>query len=368
MVVQDLSGQVAIRAVGDPFDDAALGNRHMEILSDLSARLLDAEADADALSGLFQCLRETLNIQAQFGFVARVDDVTQLSIATGELPEQCLAPLDYMAKNQKEFYLCNLQSNADPSYAFIRSRGYRAFASEPISAGDELQGVLCFGTDERDEFAPEDLTFFRALARYVALAMDRTSKQRALEEINRELQHRVNNMLSMVQAVALLSRNGVDDLAGYQRNFDERLLSLARTHNLLTDSSQRAGLRELLVVELGPLESNGRLTLSGPSVVLSAMIATTAGLVIHELASNAVKFGALSTETGTLSINWAVHGELENRRVLIHWIEEGGPSVDRRLRHGYGANLLDRPFGSDFEVHREFLSDGVRATIALALD
>ena len=366
-MVQSL-GQVVINADDVPFDDAPPVQRHLEILSDLSTQLLNAEADTDVLSGLFQRLRETLNIQAQFGFVARVDDVTQLSIATGEFPEQCLAPLDLMAKNRKELYLRDLQSNTDPSYEFSRSQGYRAFASEPISAGDELQAIVCFGTEESDDFAPEDLTFFRVVARCIALAMDRTSKKRALEEINRELQHRVNNMLSMVQAVAMLSRSGADDLADYQRNFDERLLALARTHNLLTSPSHRTGLRELLVVELGPLDSNGRLTMSGPSVVLSAMIATTAGLVIHELASNAVKFGALSTETGTLSINWAVHGELGNRRVLIHWIEEGGPSVDQRLHHGYGANLLDRPFGSDFKVHREFLSDGVRATIALALD
>ena len=363
-MVQRVGGQ-SVGAV--PSGDASIGKRQLELLSDLSARLLNSDADPDALHGLFVRLREELNVLAEFGFVARLGESTQLSIATGELPEACLAPLQSMATDRKEVYIRDVQRTADPNYEYIRSRGYRAFASQPISTGDDLRGVLCFGTNEQDDFAPDDLNFFRTIARHIALAIERTSNKRALEESSRELQHRVNNMLSMVQAVAMLSRNRAHDVSSYQKNFDGRLLSLARTHNLLTNRDHRADLHDILGAEVESFNFSDRLTMHGPRVVLPAMIATSVGLVIHELTANAVKFGALSADGGSISIIWSAREETGGQRVLIHWLEEGGPSVGEPLQRGFGEKLLDQSLGSDLKVQREFLPGGVRATIAVVI-
>ena len=133
--------------------------------------------------------------------------------------------------------------------------------------------------------------------------------------------------------------------------FSDRIVSLAKTHNLLTeDYWQTASLAEILRNELDPYDdaSGTRITLEGPMVELNADLAVPTGMAIHELTTNAAKYGALSAPRGRIAVAWSVGlaeqgpgGEGE-RRLHLDWTETGGPPATEPTRRGFGSNLLQR--------------------------
>lgn len=366
MVRKSVSEEVA--STGQPADVGGLSPDQVDLLFELTGHILDGEPQGVVLLGFLDRLRTQLNIHAEFGFVARMNGSLAISGSTGELPLECLEPLRHFATTRQEIHLCDVQSTTDPNFEHVRMRGYYAFASVPIEIGCDLHGVVCFGIDHCTQFSATELTFFKAVARGVAMAIDRRETGLEFQDWDRELQHRVNNMLSMVQALAMLSRKGSPDIEVFHRNFDERLVSLARTHNLVTSPARGIDLRDLLEAELAPFHLGNRVTLSGPPVDLPIADAMLVGLAMHELVANAAKHGALSAEDGMLSILWSAHVRPGERRILLHWLEEGGETIEERGRREFGADLLDQSLGTNFQVDREFLDAGVRATIALTLE
>jgi two-component sensor histidine kinase len=201
-----------------------------------------------------------------------------------------------------------------------------------------------------------------------ALAADRAAQQRSLAESNRELRHRVKNMLAMVQAIATISARTAPDLDGFTQSFNERVEALAKTQDLLSEGqTQGADLRQLLNAELEPFEEEGHLAIDGPDVVIPAALAVPLGMAIHELTTNAVKYGALSTGGGQLSVRWSEAGTGPGRRLVIDWIEHGGLPVAPPSRRGFGSKLLDRLPGRKIKVARTFDPDGLKARIEVAL-
>lgn len=353
---------------GAQADVGDLSADQVALLFDLTGRILEGEPESDVLLGFLERLEAQLNIHAEFGFVARMNASLAISGSTGELPLECLEPLRHFATTREEIYLCDVQSTTDPNFEQVRLRGYCAFASVPIEIGADLHGVICFGIDHRTQFTTNELTFFKAVARAVAMAIDRRSTGLEFQDWDQELQHRVNNMLSMVQALVMLSRKGSPDIDVFHRKFDDGLLSLARTHNLVASPGRGIDLRDVLESELTPFLVGYGVTLSGPMVDLPVDDAMLVGLAMHELVVNAAKYGALSAEGGILSVIWSAHSKPGEQRVLIHWVEEGGDTIEERGRRGFGVDLLDQSLGTNFQVEREFLDSGVKATIALTLE
>lgn len=182
-----------------------------------------------------------------------------------------------------------------------------------------------------------------------------------------ELNHRVKNNLATVQAIASHTlRASRNDLKLFREAFQGRLLSLARGHDLLTRTSwETPDLAELLEVALEPFRT-GAIRVGGApaSVRLHPELAINMVMVLHELATNAAKYGALSREGGAVSIDWA----LEADGVVLHWREQGGPPVSRPSRLGFGTRLKDaalRSFGG--EVRSEFAPDGLQCRLTLPL-
>lgn len=373
-------GAAAASASSDVGRDLSRDLDRLEILSDMSARLLEGQdPDRAVLPSLFESVRADMGLDAALGFtVEAMGDGLQLSFFAGADGEECAADIRHfgfgddivgkVACTREALHLSNIQASSNDRHALARSLGVRALACEPVIAGDRLHGVLCFASKEYDRFPAADLLFFQAVARHVALAHDRLQRIAALEECNRELQHRVNNMLSMVQAVSLLSGRSAKDVGDFQVKFGQRLQALARTHNLLTNNDQSAKLRDLLCAELAPYDTRGRLMLRGPSIKLSASNATSAGIAIHELAANAATHGSLALDHGSLSVFWSMRREPGGRRILIHWIEDGGGVADPPTHQGFGSQVLGHTLGSHIQIQREFLPTGMRATIAIALD
>ncbi|RAI33681.1 chemotaxis protein CheB [Rhodoplanes serenus] len=185
----------------------------------------------------------------------------------------------------------------------------------------------------------------------------------------RELTHRVKNTLAVAQAIAHSTFRGDAEMRERVARFDERLAALASSHGLLVQTDWTAAdLGALVAGQLAPYVSahpDGLITEGGP-LALSADIATPLGLVIHELATNAAKHGALSRPSGTVRVAWRL-GERDGARMLtLVWSEIGGPPVTPPSRSGLGSRLIDGAI-PNATVTRDFRPDGLVCTIEVAM-
>jgi two-component sensor histidine kinase len=155
----------------------------------------------------------------------------------------------------------------------------------------------------------------------------------------------------------------------FYQAFVGRIVSLAQTHTLLTeDYWQTASLTQLLRNELGPYddESDRRVTIEGPPVELTSEAAVPIGMAIHELTTNAAKYGALS-DGGRVEVGWTVKGDPDRSMLHFSWVEAGGPPVRPPKRQGFGSRLLQRVLATQLqaEVHMDFAVEGLRFTMIM---
>lgn len=193
------------------------------------------------------------------------------------------------------------------------------------------------------------------------------SEQRAL--LARELSHRAKNTLALVQAIASQTFAGADpDLA---RRFAERLIALAGSFDLLVAANwSGAGLHATIDAAVRPHRSGEgvRFSIGGPDAALPAQAVVGLSLALHELATNAAKYGALSVPEGRVTIRWSI-GEGPPPRIELTWSESGGPPVSPPERQGFGTKLMRRilPGNLHPEVQMRYPPEGVTATIAFDL-
>jgi PAS domain S-box-containing protein len=157
-----------------------------------------------------------------------------------------------------------------------------------------------------------------------------------------ELNHRVKNTLSIVQSLAQQTLRNRPDPKDFASAFESRLQSLARAHDLLTRESWRgASLTEIVTAALAPFIDEGRdIRIGGGEVTISAATTITLSLMLHELATNAAKYGALAVPQGRMSISWKVERVDRSATVDLRWQEEDGPPVSPPTRKGFGSRLL----------------------------
>jgi len=184
-----------------------------------------------------------------------------------------------------------------------------------------------------------------------------------------ELNHRVKNTLATVQSIASQTLRSASDLPNARASFEARLVALSTTHDLLTlETWHGARLGDVVAQALAPFESllRPQIRRSGPNVWLSAPRALALSLAIHELATNAAKYGALSGPDGKVSVRWSV---CEDELAFI-WSEHDGPPVAPSPSSGFGARLLQRNLARELNgfVGLEFAREGVRCEIRFRLD
>jgi two-component sensor histidine kinase/CHASE1-domain containing sensor protein len=184
-----------------------------------------------------------------------------------------------------------------------------------------------------------------------------------------ELNHRVKNTLATVQSIAAQSLRQTGDVESVRRNFEDRLIALSHAHNLLTrDAWRGANLAELAEIELRPYAGadRSRIEIVGPAVWLSPNTAVAMSMALHELTTNAVKYGALSNPTGHVSLEWTLSDAgAEQERLTLIWEEQGGPPVAPPKRRGFGSRLIVGGLAHqlDGEVQLTFPVEGVRCVI-----
>lgn len=189
----------------------------------------------------------------------------------------------------------------------------------------------------------------------------------------RELNHRVKNTLATVQALATQTVRHASEPRQFLEAFGGRLQALGLAHSLLSDHEWRGiGLAELVRREVKPFDNadRPRINISGKDVLLTPDQALGLGLILHELGSNAMKFGALSVPAGIVDLRWRIEGRNEQRRLVLNWAESGGPPVEPPARQGFGSILIKRSLSKilESEVRHEFPPEGVTAQISLPLE
>ena len=198
------------------------------------------------------------------------------------------------------------------------------------------------------------------------------TQRRALQERQQlllsELTHRVKNTLAVVQAIAHQTEVTSTSPAQFVERFSGRLAALATAHGLLVQSDwQGADLAALTRVQLQAYASDGRrMRIEGPAVSLPAELATPVGLVLHELATNAAKHGALSRSGGEVGVTWELSGRDGQRVLQLTWRETGGPAPVESAPCGLGSKLIDNAIPGA-RVRRQLGVDGLKCTIELPL-
>ena len=200
--------------------------------------------------------------------------------------------------------------------------------------------------------------FFGALASLMVMAIGRLITKRAAEDrrvlewltsqasirnsLTRELNHRVKNTLANVLSIAALTRRRADSIDEFTESLTARIRALSATHDLLSQSDWgNAAIGDIVRSELAPYMEGqeNHVEMAGPSIKLAPNDAMSLGLAIHELATNAAKYGALSTPEGRIHVTWLL---LSPDSAEVHWREEGGPVVSVPQKRGFGRDLIEK--------------------------
>ena len=199
------------------------------------------------------------------------------------------------------------------------------------------------------------------------VTVDITDRKRAEERqvlLAREVDHRAKNTLAVVLSVLRLTR--APTTKDFIATVEGRIHALAATHNLLSATRwEGAELGKIVEEEMAPYHANHRqrVITGGPAVVLLPATAQAVALALHELATNAAKYGALSTETGTLGVTWRAEGDA----LVLDWTETGGPATAEPARLGFGLTIVRSSIEAQFRggVSYEWRREGLRCTLSI---
>lgn len=221
------------------------------------------------------------------------------------------------------------------------------------------QGEAIFETRDGAEVA----------VRYIGTIQDITERAMASQRqqlLMHELNHRVKNTLASVQSIAHLTLRSDQNPDQARARLTDRLVALADAHDILTrENWEAADLTDIIAAATGPYDAAGasRFRIEGDQVRVAPQTAVALALCLHELATNAAKYGALSGPEGLVEIAWSVEGDLP--RLTLRWRETGGPSVAPPTRTGFGTRLLTRGLSTEFggDARLVYERSGVVCTI-----
>ncbi len=193
--------------------------------------------------------------------------------------------------------------------------------------------------------------------------------EKDLRHLMDELQHRVKNTLATVASIINQTVATKTDRKDIANTLKERIGALAATHNLLTTHDWRdVSLRDILQAELSPYDAQQKVVLEGPQVALPPKHALSLTLTLHELATNAAKYGALAHSRARLAVKWSVTTDVVGRRLVLEWIESGGPEIDASsVQQSFGTRLIKNAVVHDLQgqCDYQFERDGVVCTLTV---
>jgi two-component sensor histidine kinase len=269
-----------------------------------------------------------------------------------------------------------LAPGTDPELLARVQEDFADKTTRASQAFDSIVEIQCRRKDGREFWAAVFISPVRdssgKLMQHFISVHDQTKhrqEQAQCEMLIGELNHRVKNTLSTVQAIVAQSLRSSSDPAVISESIQSRVFALARSHDLLTEVDWRdTGLRDLVERSLEPFVQNGRaqrLVISGDNVRLPPKTTLALGIAFHELAMNAVEFGAFMDGIGLVTIDWKTEQHSGESRLILCWRETEGPPVTSPSRKGFGSAVIGR--GLPHELHGtvkiEYLPGGLVCTI-----
>lgn len=217
----------------------------------------------------------------------------------------------------------------------------------PADAGEDIRSILS------EPFAGQDVLL--------------PARATSLELMVKELQHRIRNLLCVVQS--FVSSTEAESADGYRAALTARIAALADAHGLIESAREhRVSLAELLELTLRPhaMVWDDRIVLAGPDITIEPQTALLLHMVFHELATNASKHGALTSASGSVEVLWETLPKAGARAVAIQWRERGGPKVGKPERQGFGLQLIARAL-SGGQVDMDFAQSGLICRLLLEM-
>jgi two-component sensor histidine kinase len=277
------------------------------------------------------------------------------------------------AFRKEPVYVSNIAT--DPLWADFKelalSHGLKACWSTPIrSSSNDVLGTFALYHHEPRSPDAQEKELVDLMTRIAALAIEHERDLGQRQLLVDELTHRVKNMLMVVLSISGSTLRRHSEEAAY-KTFQERLIALSKAQDLLTQSGwSSVDLRELVNNALTPfIADSKRLSVEGPTANIPARLTLPFALLLHELCTNASKYGALTTENGRISISWDYPRADKDRKFLFRWSEAGGPPVHPPARQGFGSRLITTAFASDgCEGKADYRPDGFVYEIALPIE
>jgi two-component sensor histidine kinase len=228
---------------------------------------------------------------------------------------------------------------------------------EPLAECSKYLGWFC-------PWSLDEVNTVAQIMRNTAQILRKRQDQQTI--LIQELNHRVKNTLSTIQAISRMTIRNSHDMAAFEQAFSARVLALSSTHNLLTESAwSGVELRELLTKELELFRGGPYLLLSDPAVTLTSKVAIALGMAIHEMATNATKHGAFQAGGGSVRISWAV----SDGNLTLKWQERCGHPIVPPSRQGFGSRLIQQTIVRELQgtVDMIYNNNGLQATFTIHL-
>jgi signal transduction histidine kinase len=319
-----------------------------EYVSSILERAFEVEAVANGEEALEACRRRAPDLVLADVMMPAIDGFALLRLLRSD-PVLKMVPVIFLsARAGEESKVEGLERGADD------------YLVKPFSARELLARV----------HAHLELAELR-----MQVARERRAREEARKVMVAELQHRARNLLAVVESIAGETLRSSKSLVEAQGKLEQRLAALGRVHRLLArEDSRRVTVRKLVSMELRAIapDAKERIEISGPTVTLPVEAVQTLALALHELATNAVKYGALRVRRGDLAVRWEVRGANGAPRTLrLSWNETGIPrrATQRAIGRGFGRELIERalPYELDARTQLEIGRGEVRCTVELPL-
>jgi PAS domain S-box-containing protein len=361
LVSQRLGDDVHATAMIEDITEEKRTEARREALIALSDRLRDLHTQADVVAATAKSLGRTLGV-ARAGY-AQVDPAGQIASIipdwTADGPEPAAGmPLRPVAQATLVASVDRLGRGDILSVADIAATpervddpdgyarlGMRAVIKVPVLRRGRLVGILYVLDGNPRDWSAGEIAFAREVAERAWSGLTRVETDEQQRILNRELSHRLKNTLAIVQAIASQTLRNVTDVDAAKEALAARLIALGKAHDILLAGVHESA--EMEAVMRGALSIHddrqpGRFHLSGPSITLGAKAALSLALMLHELATNAVKYGALSVPDGRVMLAWTLEPGVGGPIVTLSWTEADGPLVTPPARKGFGSRLIER--------------------------
>jgi PAS domain S-box-containing protein len=247
------------------------------------------------------------------------------------------------------------------SKSIFTAKKLRAIIHAPIVEHGKPVAVFIVKSQDRQDWTEHEINLVRAVADRTRPALARIQAEQQQKVMNEELSHRLKNTLAVVRGIASQTLRGRADAEAYDA-FGQRIMALGAAHQILFHQDWIAGqIRPLVSATLELHAENSRMDITGPDIDLGPTAAVSLSLLLHELATNAIKYGSLSGPLGRVAVSWYLTRDREDKILTFSWKEIGGPAIVEPMKKGFGSKLINSGLAGNGNVRLLYKTEGFEA-------